>query len=109
MATAGGHGYKIKLKVKGIKDTTAYLGYYFADKKFSKDTIHFNSNGEAIAEGKEPLEQGIYMFIFPSMKNVYFEVLIGKDQDFSLETDTSDFLQHMVVKGNKELLSFYDY
>ena len=109
MATAGGHGYKIKLKVKGIKDTTAYLGYYFADKKFSKDTIHFNSNGEAIAEGKEPLEQGIYMFIFPSMKNVYFEVLIGKDQDFSLETDTSDFLQHMVVKGNKELSSFYDY
>ena len=109
VAFAGGKGYKIKLKVNGIHDTTAYLGYYFADKMFSRDTIRFNHNGEAVAQGDEALEQGIYLIIFPSMKNTYFEVLMGKDQDFSIETDTADFLQHMKVKGNKELTAFYEY
>ncbi len=102
-------GYKIKITVHGIKDTIAYFGYYYADKQFAKDTIHFDSKGEALIKGKEKLDEGVYLVIFPSMKNKYFEVLIGDDQNFSLETDTADFIKHMKVKGNNELVAFYEY
>lgn len=102
-------GYKIKITVHGIKDTIAYFGYYYADKEFAKDTLHFDSKGVAIAQGKEKLDEGIYLVIFPSMQNKYFEVLINDDQNFSLETDTADFLRHMKVKGNDEVAAFYEY
>jgi thiol-disulfide isomerase/thioredoxin len=102
-------GYKIKITVHGIKDTIAYFGYYYADKQFAKDTLHFDANGFAVAQGKEKLDQGIYLVIFPSMNNKYFEVLINDDQTFSLETDTADLLRHMKVKGNDEVKAFYDY
>ena len=107
LAKAG--GYKISFTIPQIKDTIAYFGYYFADKKFAHDTLHFNSKGVATISGKKPLDGGIYMLIFPSMKNKYFEILIDKDQTFSLSTDTTDFLKNMKVKGSDELTQFYDY
>ncbi len=102
-------GYKISFNIPQIKDTTAYFGYYFADKKFAHDTVHFNHNGIGTISGKESLDGGIYMLIFPSMKNKYFEILINDDQTFSLTTDTTDFLKNMKVKGSDELTQFYDY
>ena len=102
-------GYKISFTIPQIKDTIAYFGYYFADKKFAHDTVHFNSKGMGTISGKESLDGGIYMLIFPSMKNKYFEILIDKDQTFSLTTDTTDFLKNMKVKGSDELTQFYDY
>ncbi len=102
-------GYKITFDIPQIKDTIAYFGYYFADKKFAHDTVHFNHNGVGTISGKEPMDGGIYMLIFPSMKNKYFEILIDKDQTFSLSTDTTDFLKNMKVKGSNELTQFYDY
>jgi len=102
-------GYKIKIVVHGIKDTIAILGYYYADKQFAKDTLYFNNKGEAIAQGKEKLDEGIYLVIFHNLNNKYFEVLINDDQKFSLETDTVDFLRRMKIKGNDELKAFYEY
>lgn len=102
-------GYKISFTIPQIKDTTAYFGYYFADKKFAHDTVHFNNKGEGTISGKEALDGGIYMLIFPSMKNKYFEILISEDQTFSLSTDTTNFLKNMKVKGSNELIQFYDY
>jgi len=103
------NGCKITFTIPQIKDTIAYFGYYFADKKFAHDTVHFNNNGVGTIKGKAPLDGGIYMLIFPSMNNKYFEILIDKDQTFSLSTDTSDFLKHMKVKGSNELIQFYNY
>lgn len=102
-------GYKITFSIPQIKDTVAYFGYYFADKKFAHDTVHFDSKGIGIVKGKKSLDGGIYLLIFPSMKNQYFEILIDKEQDFSLSTDTTDFLKNMKIKGSKELEDFYAY
>ncbi len=106
---AKAEGYKISFTIPQIKDTIAYFGYYFADKKFAHDTVHFNSKGEGTINGKEALDGGIYMLIFPSMKNKYFEILIDEDQTFSLTADTTDFLKTIKVKGSEELSQFYDY
>src|SRR5690554_7652579 len=34
---ASAQGYQIKIKVKGLKDTTCYLAYHYGDKRYLKE------------------------------------------------------------------------
>jgi len=100
-------GYRIQLKIKGIRDTAIILAYYSGDKQYVKDTIRINKKGIGIIEGEEKLHGGIYLVVFPNMN--YFEMLISDEQNFSVETDTSDLLNSMKFTGSPENESFYQY
>jgi len=100
-------GYRIQLKINGIRDTTVILAYYSGDKQYAKDTIRINKKGIGIIEGEEKLHGGIYLVVFPNMN--YFEMLISDEQNFSVETDTSDLLNSMKFTGSPENESFYQY
>ena len=102
-------GYKIKIKVKGVADSTVYLGSYYADKKFAIDTIVLDKNGVGIFKGDTALDGGIYLVFFPSMQMNYFEMLVDENQNFSLETDTTNFIENMVVKGSEQNEAFYKF
>ncbi len=101
-------GYHIVVKIKDYKEKTCYLANYYGDKKYIKDTCKLSGNGEPIVfQGKEKLHQGIYLVVLPSMK--YFEIMIGENQNFEIETDTTDFVSHMKVKGSEDNRLFLDY
>jgi thiol-disulfide isomerase/thioredoxin len=100
-------GYKIKCKVNGVKDSACYLAYYFGDKQYLKDTAKSDAAGNFEFSGKEKLPGGIYMIVMPKRK--YFEVILDKEQVFSLETDTADFSKNMKIKGSKDNEVFYQY
>lgn len=99
-------GYKISIRVKGIQDTTCYLAYHFGDKQYLKDTAKVDSKGLFTFSGKTPLEGGIYLAVLPGKK--YFEFIVN-EQNFSLETDTLDYINNMKVKGSVENALFFDY
>ena len=107
-AFAGKEGYNIKVKIKGLKDTVCYLGNYFGDKQYIRDTAKINSKGEGVFKGKEDLPKGIYLVVTPDKKK-YFEVIINKDENFSLETDSSNFAGTIKFKGSEENQLFYNY
>ncbi len=48
-------GYNLKFKIDGLKDTTVYLGNYYGETTYMKDTAQVNSKGEFVFEGKKPL------------------------------------------------------
>lgn len=100
-------GYKFTIKVNGVVDSTCYLGHYYGQYQYVDDTAKANAKGEMVFEGKEPLPGGIYFVITPKKK--YFEFIINKEQVFSMETDTADFVKNMKVKGSPENKLFYDY
>ena len=52
-ACLGQPGYKVDFKIKGLKDTTAFLGYYTGESTFLKDTARANSQGAFSFEGKQ--------------------------------------------------------
>ena len=60
--------YSFKFKIKGLKDTVAYLGFHMGEKKYVRDTCRVNSKGEVefthlTRQGaKEVLKGGIYLF-----------------------------------------------
>jgi hypothetical protein len=60
-----------------------------------------------IFKGQEDLPGGIYMIVLPGKK--YFEMIVDKEQRFSLESDEADLVANMKVKGSKDNEIFYDY
>ena len=100
-------GYKFTVKVNGIVDSTCYLGHYYGQYQYVDDTAKANAKGEMVFDGKEPLAGGIYFIILPKKK--YFEFIINKEQSLSMETDTSDFVKNMKIKGSPENKIFYEY
>lgn len=105
-------GYRIEATLKGgLKDSSYVLGYYHYTNTsfFAKDTARLDSKGNLVFEGKEQLPGGLYLILFPD-KAKFVEVIIsGKENTFSMATDTADLVGNMVVKGSEENRLFYDF
>ncbi|MGB1243121.1 MAG: DUF4369 domain-containing protein, partial [Chitinophagales bacterium] len=103
-------GYQIKLKATNVKDTTMLLAYHMGHKIFIQDTVDINKKGIAVFEGEEALKPGIYLGVYPGSK--YYEFLVPRESDgqrFSIEVDTSDFVNSMKISGSKENEIFNNY
>ena len=101
----GQEGHKVDIRVNGFNGDKALLAYYYWDKQFIQDTVEVK-DGSFTFQGEEPLDGGIYLVVLPPQNN-YFEMLLGDDQQFSLKTDTADFVKHMQIEGSKEMEVFY--
>lgn len=99
-------GYKINFKVRGLKDTTAYLGFFLQEKTYVKDTAKVNSLGEFLFEGRTTLPQGVYFLVLNNSR--LFDFVVGANQRFTLETSTEDYLKNMVVKGDEDNRLFFE-
>lgn len=98
--------YSYKFKINGLKDTVCYLGFHFGDKKFVRDTARINSKGEVEFKGKDTIMGGMYLFVLPNKK--WFEFVIN-EPSFSIETDTTDFIGKMKIKGSVENTLWIEY
>ncbi|MGD0711975.1 MAG: thioredoxin-like domain-containing protein, partial [Bacteroidales bacterium] len=99
--------YDIRVTIHGLKDTICYLGNYYGDKQYIKDTAKVDSKGYCEFKGDEKLPGGIYLVVTPAKR--YFELIIDNEQSFSVETDTNDFIGKMKIKGSVDNQLFYDY
>lgn len=99
-------GYKIDFKVNGLHDTTAYLGYYYGESTFIKDTAKVNTKGEFAFEGKQTLPTGVYFLVLD--KTRLFELIVGTNQKFTLQTSTEDYVKNMIVTGDVDNKLFFE-
>jgi thiol-disulfide isomerase/thioredoxin len=99
-------GYDIRFKVEGLKDTTAYLGYYYGESTFVKDTAKVNHSGEFAFTGKQALPQGVYFLVLE--KTRIFELVVSQNQHFSLATNTADYVKNMKVTGDVDNKLFFE-
>lgn len=99
-------GYNIRFKVDGWKDTTAYLGYYYGESTFVKDTAKVNHSGEFVFSGKQTLPQGVYFLVLN--KTRIFELVISQTQNFSMQTSASDYVKNMKVTGDVDNELFFE-
>ncbi len=101
-------GYEITLKIKNLPNKDIILGHYFASNKNTlvDDTIQLNTNGIGVIKGNKPLPEGMYFLYYP---NHLFQIMIGKQQNFTLETDTVDFVKNMKVSNSEDNMLFFDF
>ena len=76
-------GHKISVTIKPYKNQYVYLGYHYGKLKALADSVMLNSAGSGVFQGKDKLPGGIYFIVSP-YKQILFEVLIDKQQDFSI-------------------------
>jgi thiol-disulfide isomerase/thioredoxin len=101
-------GYNIKLNVKPYKNAFVFLGYHYGKNKGLTDSAFVNNLGQAVFSGKTALPGGIY-FVTSPRKEILFEVLIDKQQNFSISADTTDLVNKVVFTNSSDNLLFQQY
>ena len=81
-------GYEIKVTFKPFKNQYIYLGHYFGKTYPIIYSALLNEKSEAIFKGDGNLNGGIYLIGYPK-KTGFFEVLVDKQQRFSITADTA--------------------
>ena len=99
--------FRISGQIKGLKDSTCVLAHWYGPTQYiPKDTAKVDPQGRLVFEG-DKLPQGLYLVLTPKQR--YFELIITDEQSFSFETDTTNFVGNMKIKGTKENEAFYGY
>lgn len=101
-------GYQIELKLENFKEQEVIFASYYGGSNQVVDTFTINKKGTFILKGAEPLKGGAYLVILPP-ENKFFELIIDKEQVFSLTCDVEDPTKTMKVKGSEENRLFYEY
>jgi thiol-disulfide isomerase/thioredoxin len=99
------HGpMKIDVTVEGKSGGSAYLIGMYTDQNFRVDSVGVSSSGKFTFENEEGIPSGLYFVIFPDNRN--FQLLIDKDQQFSVKTKNSS-LGSAEITGCLESELFY--
>jgi peroxiredoxin len=98
--------YVIQGTIRGLKDTTLYLGYYYGEGTFVRDTARVDRKGQFVFDGTKPLPQGIYFVVLD--KTRLFDMAIGHNPFFRIETDTSDYIRKAVITGDEDNRLFFE-
>lgn len=106
LAASAQAGYKIEFTIMGLQDTTAYLGFYYGESTFFKDTARINHQGQFMYDGKQRLPQGVYFLVLDHTR--LFDFIVGSSQHFSMITDATDYIGKMSVKGDADNTLFFE-
>lgn len=104
----GQTGYHISITVKPFKNQYVYLGYYYGKLKALADSALLNANSSAAFSGSKKLPGGIYFVVSPR-REILFELLLDKQQHFSVAADTIGLPNSVVFTGSEDNTLFQSY
>ena len=100
-------GYEIKVTLKPFKNEYIYLGHYSGKQYPVIDSVKLNDKSEAVFKGPTALGGGIYLVVYPS-KDKFLEILIDKQQHFTLIGDTAEpMAKKFISSPDNELFNGY--
>ncbi len=99
-------GYKIEGRIRGLKDSTCYLTYYYENQNFVQDSTKVSSDGTIVFQGKVPLKSGMYNVMIGHWQS--FDLLVT-DQKVSFEANVKDIFNTIKFFGSRENDLFYSY
>ena len=82
------NAYEIKVTLKPFKNQYIYLGHYSGKQLPIDDSVKLNDKSEGVFKGPKKLGGGIYLIGYPDRAGI-FEILIDKQQKFSVIADTA--------------------
>lgn len=109
VAAIGQEAYNIKFKAEGFEEKELYLGYFYGDKQYLKDTTTVGDDGYFTFKGEEALTPGIYLIVLPP-DNKFFQVLINEaEQKFTIDAKYPNLGANPTIKGSKDNQLLYTY
>ncbi|HEY9362440.1 MAG TPA: DUF5106 domain-containing protein [Chitinophagaceae bacterium] len=104
----GQDGYKINVTLKPFKNQYIFLGHYYGKQLPIIDSALLNEKGEAVFKGDKKLGGGIYLVGYPN-KSGFFEILVDKQQHFSVTADTIDVIHNLKFQNSTDNVLFNSY
>lgn len=99
--------HKIEINMPAFAGDTLIFGHYFRESLIVKDSAILDSKGTGYFQGDYMLPAGLYTVYLPNKNR--FDLLIDKDQFFSVEADTTDLIRKTRIKDCKENELFFEY
>lgn len=101
-------GYQIKVEIKNYPYDTLFLGFYYGDKQYLKDTATLEK-GKFVFKKDEPLLPGNYLLLLrPDNQYVQININEGK-QNLQIKFDANDPVKTIDFNGEKDNSAFYKY
>ena len=101
-------GYEINITFKPFKNQYIYLGHYFGKTYPIIDSAKLNDKSVAVFKGVKKLNGGIYLVGYPN-KTGFFEILIDKQQHFSVIADTATISKGIKFINSPDNILFSSY
>lgn len=101
-------GYEIKVTFKPYKNQFIYLGHYFGKSYPIIDSAKLNDKSETVFRGIKKLQGGIYLVGYPN-KTGFFEILVDKQQQFSVIADTATLKNGIQFVNSPDNVLFSSY
>jgi thiol-disulfide isomerase/thioredoxin len=102
------NGYEIKVTFKPYANRYIYLGHYFGKTYPIIDSVKLNDKSEAVFKGDKKLQGGIYLVGYPD-KSGFFEILVDKQQHFSVTADTATLWNGIKFENSPDNVQFASY
>jgi thiol-disulfide isomerase/thioredoxin len=103
-----GEDFELKVTFKPFKKQYIYLGYYYGKQKPILDSVLLNDNSVGVFRAARKMEKGIYLIGYPG-KTGYFEIVVDKEQRFSIIADTARVLQTIQFENSPDNTLFNGY
>ena len=100
-------GYNISFEIEGLRDTTTYLGYYYGEGTYLKDTALIDHTGKFSFKGNNKLPAGVYFVVLN--KTRLFDFIVNKNQRFKITASQEDYLKHLKSIDEKENEVFFNH
>jgi hypothetical protein len=100
-------GYEIKVTLKPFKNQYIYLGHYYGKTLPIIDSVKLDAKSTGVFKGTKKLGGGIYLVGYPD-RSGNFEILIDRNQHFSIIADTSG-IQNVSFVNSPENVKFKQY
>ena len=94
-------GHTIEFDIAGMPNAKLLVAYHYSGKHYISDTIMLNEKGYGVLKGEEHKPKGVYLAVFPSLNNKYFEFLIS-DQHFKISTSKEELGKKMGFTNSPE-------
>jgi thiol-disulfide isomerase/thioredoxin len=108
LAAVAQTGYEIKVTFKPFKNQYIYLGHYFGKSYPIIDSARLDENSQATFKGTKKLSGGIYLMGYPN-KSGFFEILVDKQQHFSVIADTATIAKGATYVNSPDNVLFTNY
>jgi peroxiredoxin len=90
----------IRVQVEGFNTGMAYLYGAFADQNYRADSAAIDASGNMVFKNDEPYRPGMLFVVLPGNRNI--QLLVDKDQTFTMKTNLNNLVDAMQVEGNQD-------
>lgn len=94
-------GHTIEFDIPDMPNEELFIAYHYSGKHYISDTILLDEKGYGALKGEEHKPKGVYLAVFPSLNNKYFEFLIS-DQHFKISTTKAQMGKKMTFTNSPE-------